>query len=70
LSDGDRTYLIYNYNGTSLPFDGARTSYIGWTAPKDNFHHQLSGTSNAGNIFEELGNTGQYIFILCSYLTS
>jgi hypothetical protein len=49
--------LIYNYNGTSLPFDGARTSYIGWTAPKDNFHHQLSGTSNAGNIFEELGNT-------------
>ena len=54
--------MIYNYNGTSLPFDGARTTYIGWTAPKDNFHHQLSGTSNAGNIFEELGNTGQYIF--------
>lgn len=59
FSDGDRTYAVYNYNGTSLPLDGARDIFIGYTAENSSFHTPLSGSPDGVKIFDQIGNTGE-----------
>ncbi|KAJ8307322.1 hypothetical protein KUTeg_015406 [Tegillarca granosa] len=65
LTDGDRTYLIYEYVQNNMLNNDAFKPYIGWNANNGThiFWHPRSGNVSATDVFVENGNAGPGIWV-------